>query len=54
MSLGGRQDRVPRYPDVALYDERPEDFEFMVMCSSQAFGDAEAWTRDYFVHTLAD
>jgi len=29
----------------------PEDLEFMIACSSAAFGDAEDWTRDYFRHT---
>lgn len=29
-----------------------QDLEFMVTCSSQAFGDSESWTRNYFAHTL--
>lgn len=28
-----------------------EDLEFMITCSSQAFGDSEAWTRNYFART---
>ncbi|MDP4097108.1 GNAT family N-acetyltransferase [Paenibacillus sp. P96] len=27
------------------------DFEFLVQCSAQAFGDSESWTRNYFLHT---
>ncbi|GGF92655.1 acetyltransferase [Paenibacillus albidus] len=27
------------------------DFDFMVKCSSQAFGDSEVWTRNYFKNT---
>jgi ribosomal protein S18 acetylase RimI-like enzyme len=29
-----------------------QDLNFMVTCSSQAFGDSEAWTRNYFAHTI--
>jgi len=28
------------------------DLEFMVTCSSQAFGDSETWTRNYFARTM--
>ncbi|AUO05316.1 GNAT family N-acetyltransferase [Paenibacillus jamilae] len=31
--------------------EEAQDFDFMVKCSSQAFGDSESWTRNYFKHT---
>lgn len=30
---------------------QPQDLEFMVACSSQAFGDSEEWTRSYFART---
>ncbi|WP_116190843.1 GNAT family N-acetyltransferase [Paenibacillus taihuensis] len=29
-----------------------QDLEFMVRCSSQAFGDSETWTRNYFARTI--
>ncbi|TQR46411.1 GNAT family N-acetyltransferase [Paenibacillus popilliae] len=31
--------------------EEDQDLEFMVKCSSQAFGDSESWTRNYFART---
>ncbi|POR30207.1 N-acetyltransferase [Paenibacillus polymyxa] len=31
--------------------EEDRDFDFMVECSSQAFGDSESWTKNYFKHT---
>ncbi|MEC0168321.1 GNAT family N-acetyltransferase [Paenibacillus graminis] len=37
--------------DLSLFPAGPEDFEFMVACSSAAFGDSEAWTRRYFTQT---
>ncbi|WP_226001490.1 GNAT family N-acetyltransferase [Paenibacillus sp. BJ-4] len=40
-----------RYSGLILRLEEAEDFEFMVTCSSQAFGDSESWTRNYFAHT---
>ncbi len=36
---------------VCLIPALPQDFEFMVACSSQAFGESEIWTRDYFSQT---
>lgn len=31
--------------------EEDQDLEFMVKCSSQAFGDSESWTRNYLTRT---
>ncbi|MEN1987996.1 GNAT family N-acetyltransferase [Paenibacillus hubeiensis] len=36
---------------LALTTAEPEDLEFMIACSSAAFGDPEDWTRGYFRHT---
>lgn len=38
--------------DVILRLAEEQDFEFMVQCSSQAFGDSESWTREYFTRTI--
>ncbi|WP_379137343.1 GNAT family N-acetyltransferase [Paenibacillus sp. sgz500958] len=43
--------KPPRDSDLRLCPAEPQDFEFMVACSSQAFGDSEAWTREYFTRT---
>jgi Acetyltransferases len=37
--------------DIRLRPGLPEDFEFMVACVSQAFGDSESWTREYLTGT---
>lgn len=34
-----------------IYSMQPQDFEFVISCSSLAFGDSEAWTREYFTKT---
>ncbi|MFS0872613.1 GNAT family N-acetyltransferase [Paenibacillus xylanilyticus] len=44
------------FPDVGQLEltlsvAEAQDFEFMVTCSAQAFGDSEEWTRDYFTQT---
>jgi ribosomal protein S18 acetylase RimI-like enzyme len=39
------------HSDLHLRPMQPQDFEFMVQCSSQAFGDSEEWTREYFART---
>lgn len=39
------------FADVILRLAEEQDFEFMIKCSSQAFGDSESWTREYFSHT---
>ncbi|WFA84244.1 GNAT family N-acetyltransferase [Paenibacillus amylolyticus] len=38
-------------PELTLSLAEAEDMEFMVTCSSQAFGDSEDWTREYFMQT---
>ncbi|WP_339311465.1 GNAT family N-acetyltransferase [Paenibacillus sp. FSL k6-2145] len=38
-------------PELTLAVAEAEDMEFMVTCSSQAFGDSEDWTRNYFMQT---
>jgi|GEM_PF-1880967 len=38
-------------PELTLSVAKDEDMEFMVTCSSQAFGDTEDWTRNYFMQT---
>jgi len=40
------------YSDLFLRPSEPYDLEFMVKCSSQAFGDSEPWTREYFARTI--
>lgn len=45
------ESRGPVPADVHLLPSLPEDFEFMVSCSSQAFGDSEDSTREYFLQT---
>jgi len=37
--------------ELTLSVAKPQDFEFMVSCSAQAFGDSEDWTRNYFTQT---
>ncbi|AIQ19411.1 hypothetical protein H70357_23850 [Paenibacillus sp. FSL H7-0357] len=51
LSLKQYHAREPRYPELMLQVEQPDDYEFSVICSSQAFGDSESWTRDYWAHT---
>lgn len=38
-------------PAVRLRQAEPGDYEFMVKCSSRAFGESEAWTREYLTRT---
>ncbi|CQR59019.1 GNAT family N-acetyltransferase [Paenibacillus riograndensis] len=51
MTLKPMKINSPVSSDLSLFPARPEDFEFMVACSSAAFGDPEAWTRKYFTGT---
>ncbi|ASR48958.1 hypothetical protein B4V02_20770 [Paenibacillus kribbensis] len=51
MNLARPQTPTLRRPGLILRLEEADDFDFMVTCSSQAFGDSEAWTRNYFTHT---
>ncbi|KWX71920.1 GNAT family N-acetyltransferase [Paenibacillus jilunlii] len=51
MTLNPMKINSPVSTDLSLFPARPEDFEFMVACSSAAFGDSEAWTRKYFTRT---
>lgn len=39
------------FADVILRLAEEQDFEFMIKCSFQAFGDSESWAREYFSHT---
>lgn len=41
----------PLPSELILLPAAPEDFEFMVSCSSQAFGEPEDDTRKYFTQT---
>jgi ribosomal protein S18 acetylase RimI-like enzyme len=34
-----------------IHSMQSQDFEFFISCSSLAFGDSEAWTREYFTKT---
>ncbi|MBO0960879.1 GNAT family N-acetyltransferase [Neobacillus sp. MM2021_6] len=48
--------RLPSYKysrdcGLLIYSMQPQDFEFVISCSSLAFGDSEAWTREYFTKT---
>ncbi|MDV4150068.1 GNAT family N-acetyltransferase [Clostridium sp. AL.422] len=40
-----------RYLDLYLSSMEPEDFEFAIKCSSQAFGHSEEWSREFFSRT---
>ncbi|WP_315794068.1 GNAT family N-acetyltransferase [Paenibacillus sp. BIC5C1] len=37
--------------DLTLSVAEDQDFEFMITCSAQAFGNSEEWTRNYFTET---
>lgn len=37
--------------ELVLRIEEAQDFEFMVKCFSQAFGNSESWTRNYLIRT---
>lgn len=41
----------PLPSEIHLLPASPEDFEFMVFCTAQAFGDPEDSTREYFLQT---
>lgn len=43
--------KSPCYVGLHLRVMQPQDLEFIVTCSSQAFGDSEDWTREYFSRT---
>lgn len=51
MILNRLQTVDPLRSSLILRLEEDQDLEFMVTCSSQAFGDSEAWTRNYFART---
>lgn len=51
MTLKNVEDTKLCSTDVILRLAEEEDFEFLVKCSSQAFGDSESWTRKYLSHT---
>ncbi len=42
---------LPADSGIWLLPAAPQDFEFMVACLSQAFGDSVSWTRDYLART---
>lgn len=42
---------VVEQPELTLSVAEAQDLDFMVTCSSQAFGDTEEWTRNYFMQT---
>lgn len=51
MSYAGMNSASPLPSELILLPAAPEDFEFMVSCSSQAFGESEDDTRKYFTQT---
>ncbi|WKL04435.1 GNAT family N-acetyltransferase [Paenibacillus amylolyticus] len=51
MQLVNEVFEVVEPPELTLSVAEAEDMEFMVTCSSQAFGDSEDWTRNYFMQT---
>ncbi|MBD8840983.1 GNAT family N-acetyltransferase [Paenibacillus sp. CFBP 13594] len=51
MQLVNEVRSVVEPPELTLSVAETEDMEFMVTCSSQAFGDSEDWTREYFMQT---
>ncbi|OMF13829.1 hypothetical protein BK131_14305 [Paenibacillus amylolyticus] len=51
MQLVNEALEVAEPPKLTLSVAKDEDMEFMVTCSSQAFGDSEEWTRNYFMQT---
>ncbi len=51
MQLANEVPSVVEPPELTLSVAEAEDMEFIVTCSSQAFGDSEDWTREYFMQT---
>lgn len=51
MNLSRLPTDEPHRTGLTVRQAEARDFEFMVQCSSQAFGDSETWTRSYFLHT---
>lgn len=51
MLLGRFQPEASNYSDLVLRPEETQDFEFVVECFSQAFGDSESWTSNYLQQT---
>ncbi|ARU60715.1 hypothetical protein CBW65_06155 [Tumebacillus avium] len=51
MTLRDFQPPTTRHDALHLRTATSADFEFMVACSSQAFGDPEDWTRDLLTRT---
>ncbi|MRN52552.1 GNAT family N-acetyltransferase [Paenibacillus monticola] len=51
MILNRLQTVGPLRSNLVLRLEEAQDLEFMITCSSQAFGDSEFWTRNYFART---
>lgn len=51
MTLAHLRTAQPHHSDVGLRPAQPADLEFIVSCLSQAFGDSESWTREYWART---
>ncbi|OPA77832.1 hypothetical protein BVG16_15525 [Paenibacillus selenitireducens] len=51
MVFNRAQTVVSSHSSLVVRLEEDQDLEFMVKCSSQAFGDSEPWTRNYFTRT---
>ncbi|GAA0136204.1 GNAT family N-acetyltransferase [Paenibacillus sp. YSY-4.3] len=51
MNLKQFQADASNHPAFILRLAEDQDLEFMITCSSQAFGDSETWTRNYFART---
>ncbi|MFX3633900.1 MAG: GNAT family N-acetyltransferase [Candidatus Pristimantibacillus sp.] len=51
MRLGHFISNEPRHSNLRLRLHEPQDFEFMVHCQSQAFGEPESWSREYLNQT---
>lgn len=51
MNLARFQAEAMKATNLILRPEEPQDFDFMVKCFSQAFGDSESWTIQYFQNT---
>jgi ribosomal protein S18 acetylase RimI-like enzyme len=51
MTLAHLLPSTARHTGLRLRTMQPQDFEFIVQCSSQSFGDSEEWTREYFTRT---
>ncbi|MDR6722803.1 ribosomal protein S18 acetylase RimI-like enzyme [Paenibacillus amylolyticus] len=51
MQLVSEISPMDELPEVTLRVAEAQDWDFMITCSSQAFGDSESWTREYFMQT---